>query len=69
MSEEIFQSVIQSSAPLFCSGGQRDTPLRRSRNTCILDVSECHENRGSVRFEIDEFDGAVPLGRVDSIAS
>jgi len=69
MSEEILHSVIQSSTPSFCSRGQRNAPPKGSRNTRILDVSEFHEDRGRVRFEIDEFDGAVPLGRIDSIAS
>jgi len=69
MSEEIFQSAIRSSPPSFCSGGQRNTPLKRSRNTCILNVGECHEDCGRVRFEIDEFDGAAPHDRIDSIAS
>jgi len=67
MSEEIFQSETQITVPLFCSGSQRQAPLQRIRNTRVLDVIEFHEDRGRVRFEIDEFDGAVPHGRKDSI--
>ena len=68
MSEEIFQSEIRRMLPLSCSRGQHNAPLPRNRNTCILNVSEFHQDCGRVRFEIDEFNGVVPLDRKDSIA-
>jgi len=55
MSEEIFQSAIRNSSPSFRSRSQHNTPLSRSKNACILDVSRFHKDRGSVRFEVDEF--------------
>ena len=68
MSEEIFQSEIQSAVPLSCSKSQHDTALQRSGNTRILDIGEIHENPGRVGFEIGEFDRPVPHVRKDSIA-
>jgi len=68
MSEEIFQSEIQITLPLSCSRSQRNALLPRVGNTHIFDVIKFYEHRGGIRFEVDEFNGAVPHGRKDAVA-
>lgn len=68
MSEEIFQSEIQRTFPSSCSRSERNSPQHRTSNTCIFNVSKPYKDRGRVRFEIDEFDGAIIHSREDSIA-
>ena len=47
--------------PSSCSRSQNNTSPPRSRNTRIPDVGEFHKDCCTIRFEVDEFDGAVAV--------